>query len=180
MCVFRTAEINLPFWEATIPGPVQPVVDRGLAQIILELAIQRCLFLLTPPPEDFLPPPLIDKYYALPEGHCNWRGGLWPHGNYTVAHGLQRYGFMKEARSLAMKTYEVAAADPDIYEWYDAESGKPKGAHPLAAGVEVLMRFLPTELETDFNPALLEDAGKPLENGRLRKALFIQEDFRKP
>jgi hypothetical protein len=127
-----------------------------------------------------IPSPLIDIYSALPEGHCNWRGGLWPQANYLVAHGLKRYGFMEEARTLATKTYEVASEDPDIYEWYDAESGKPKGSHPLCAGAEVLMRVLPTELETDFNPALIEDASKPLENGRLRKALSIKENFRKP
>ena len=75
-----------------------------------------------------VPCPLIDIYYALPDGHCNWRGGIWPHGNYMVAHGLQRYGFMEEARNLARKSYEVAAADPDIYEWYNAETGKVQGS----------------------------------------------------
>jgi hypothetical protein len=114
-----------------------------------------------------VPCPLIDIYYALPKGHCNWRGGLWPHGNYMVAHGLQRYGFREEALTLARKSYEVAAADADIYEWYNAETAKPEGAHPLCAGVEVLMRVLPTELATDFNPVLIEDAGKPLEDGEL-------------
>ena len=127
-----------------------------------------------------VPPPLIDKYYALPDGHCNWRGGLWPHGNYTVAHGLQRYGFMEEALTLGRKSYEVAAADPDIYEWYNSETGIPLGSHPLCAGAEVLMRFLPTELETAFNPVLIDDASKPLEDGKLRKALKIKENFRKP
>jgi hypothetical protein len=127
-----------------------------------------------------VPCPQIDIYYALPEGHCNWRGGLWPYGNYMIAHGLQRYGFMKEAQNLAMKTYEVASADPDICEWYDAETGKPKGAHSLCAGVQVLLRVLPTEIATDLNPVLIEDAGKPLEVGKLRKALSISGDFRKP
>jgi hypothetical protein len=97
-----------------------------------------------------------------------------------VAHGLQRYGFTEEARTLARKSYDVAAADPDIYEWYNAETGKSEGAHPLCAGAEVLMRFLPTELETDFNPVLIEDAGKPLEDGKLRKALSISGNFGKP
>jgi hypothetical protein len=125
-----------------------------------------------------VPCPLIDIYYALPEGHCNWRGGLWPHGNYMVAHGLRRYGFMEEARTLARKSYEVASADPDIYEWYNAETGEVEGSHPICAGAEVLMRLLPTELETDFNPVLIEDASKPLDDGKLRKALRIKGNFR--
>jgi putative isomerase len=125
-----------------------------------------------------VPCPQIDRYYALPDGHCNWRGGLWPHGNYMVAHGLQRYGFIEEARTLARKSYEVAAADAEIYEWYNAETGKPEGSHPLCAGAEVLMRFLPTELETDFNPVLIEDAYKPFDDRKLRKALSLSGDFR--
>ena len=97
-----------------------------------------------------------------------------------VAHGLQRYGFQEEAKTLARRSYEVAAADPDIYEWYNAETGKTEGSHPLCAGAEVLMRFLPTELETDFNPVLIDDARKPLENVMLRKALSLSQNFRKP
>lgn len=126
-----------------------------------------------------VPPPLIDIYYALPEGHSNWRGGLWPHGNYMVVHGLQRYGFAEEARSLAETSYEVASRDPDIHEWYDAETGAPKGAHPLCAGAEVLMRFLPTELNTGFNPALIEEASTPLQDERLRQALSVEGNFLK-
>jgi hypothetical protein len=127
-----------------------------------------------------VPCPLIDIYYALPDGHCNWRGGIWGHGNYMVAHGLQRYGFREEAQTLARKTYEVAAADPEIYEWYNAETGKTEGSHPLCAGAEVLMRFLPTELETDFNPVLIDEARKPLVNAKLRSVLSLSENFRKP
>jgi len=127
-----------------------------------------------------VPCPQIDIYYALPDGHCNWRGGIWGHGNYMVAHGLQRYGFREEAQTLARKSYAMAAADPDIYEWYNAETGKPEGSHPLCAGAEVLMRFLPTELETDFNPVLIDDARKPLENSKLRSLLSLSENFRKP
>ena len=95
-----------------------------------------------------------------------------------VTHGLQRYGFMEEARTLARKSYEVAAADAEIYEWYNAETGKPEGSHPLCAGAEVLMRFLPTELETDFNPVLIEDADKPFDDRKLRKALSLSGEFR--
>lgn len=125
-----------------------------------------------------VPPPLIDIYYALPEGHCNWRGGVWAHGNYMVAHGLERYGFTKEARSLARKSYDLAAPDPDLYEWYNAETGAHQGSHPLCAGAQVLMRFLPTELDVSINPVLIADVSQPLDNHRLRQALSIKEDLR--
>jgi putative isomerase len=125
-----------------------------------------------------VPPSAIDIYYGLPEGHSNWRGGMWAHANYMVAHGLQRYGFTGEARELAAKTYELAARDPDLYEWYNAETGGVLGAHPLCAGAEVLMRFIPTELELGLNHGIIEAADKRLDKGPLRQALSISKNFR--
>ena len=71
-----------------------------------------------------VPPPLIDIYYALSEGHSNWLGGTWGHSNYFVAHGLQRYGFDREAKLLAKKSYEVSAPDKVVFEWYNSELEK--------------------------------------------------------
>jgi glycogen debranching enzyme len=124
-----------------------------------------------------VPPPLIDIYYALEEGHSNWRGGLWPHANYFVAHGLQRYGFQREARLLAQKGYELAAQDKSIREWYDAETGAALGAHALYAGAQILLRFLPTEIDTGFDPQLVDNADKPLNDDKVRTALALKGHF---
>jgi putative isomerase len=124
-----------------------------------------------------VPPPLIDIYYALNEGHSNWRGGVWPHANYFITHGLQRYGFHREAQLLAEKSYEVSAPDKSVREWYNAETGEGLGGQGLYAGAEILMRFLPTELETGFQPMLIEDADKPLNSEKLRKALGLKRPF---
>ena len=99
-----------------------------------------------------VPPPFIDVATALPLGHCNWRGGVWPHANYMVVHGLRRYGFEKEAGELAEKTYALGAADPDVYEWYDPISGDTCGSCPIAAGPQLLMRYVKLEGEKGFAP----------------------------
>jgi glycogen debranching enzyme len=125
-----------------------------------------------------IPPPLIDIYYALNEGHSNWLGGVWGHANYFVTHGLQRYGFDREARLLAAKSYEVSAPDKVIYEWYNSETGEGLGGRGVYAGAEILLRFLPTELETGFQPMLIEDCDKPISSDGLRKALGLQGAFR--
>jgi putative isomerase len=61
-----------------------------------------------------VPPPLIDSYYALNDGHSNWLGGTWGHSNYFITHGLQRYGLDREAKLLAQKSYEVSAPDKQV------------------------------------------------------------------
>ena len=125
-----------------------------------------------------VPPPLIDTYYALDDGHCNWRGGLWPHSNYLVTHGLQRYGFDREARMLAERSYAVSAPDKSVREWYNAETGEGQGQHGLYAGAEILLRFLPAEIKTGFMPMLIEDAGTPISSDALRAELGLTGAFK--
>ena len=125
-----------------------------------------------------VPPPLIDTYYALDDDHCNWRGGLWPHSNYLVTHGLQRYGFDREARMLAERSYAVSAPDKSVREWYNAETGEGKGQHGLYAGAEILLRFLPAEIKTGFKPMLIEDADKPISSEALRAELGLKGAFK--
>ena len=124
------------------------------------------------------PVPTIDIYYALSPGHSNWRGCVWAHTNYFLTHGLQRYGFQSEARLLAEKSYEMSAPDKRVMECWNAETGAGCGAPGIYAGAEILMRFLPTEIETGFQPMLIEDANKPLNSDGLRKALGLKGTFR--
>ncbi len=125
-----------------------------------------------------VPPPTIDTFYALDDGHSNWRGGVWGHANYFVTHGLQRYGFLREARLLAEKSYAVSAADKIVFEFYNAETGEGLGGRGVYAGAEILMRFLPTEIATGFQPMLIEDANKSIHSDALRSALGLKGPFR--
>ncbi len=125
-----------------------------------------------------VPCPQIDIYYALNEGHSNWRGGIWGHSNYFVTHGLQRYGFQRESRLLAEKSYEVSAPDKVVFEWYNAADGAGLGGRGIFAGAEILMRFLPTELDTGFQPMFIENTDKPINSQELRAALDLKGVFR--
>jgi putative isomerase len=64
-----------------------------------------------------------------PSYHDNvyWRGRVWPPLNWTVWQGLRRYGFVEEARLLALKSWELFArawrSDRHCAENYNAETG---------------------------------------------------------
>lgn len=118
-------------------------------------------------------PPGENPMYYLPDGHCNWRGGMWPHTAYSCAHGLNSYGYAKEASHIAEKLTELVDRYQYLYEWYNAETGEGMGAHPFFAGCEGLMAFLQTELETGFNPYRIEDVDKKLDSGPLVRSLGI-------
>jgi hypothetical protein len=127
--------------------------------------------------QHYVPPSLIDTYYALNEGHSNWLGGTWGHSNYFITHGLQRYGFDREARLLAQKSYEVTAPDKQVREWVNAETGAGEGAAGIYAGAEILMRFSWAEIATGFQPALVEDVSKPISGDRVRAAMGLTKTF---
>jgi len=55
------------------------------------------------------PPSGLDPLYALGPGHANWCGGMWPHWNYMIVHGLMDYGFEDEAHHVAAKLYEAVS-----------------------------------------------------------------------
>ena len=84
-----------------------------------------------------------------------------------------RYGFTAEAIYIASRCLELVEADPGLYEWYNPETGEGQGGHPFHAGAEVLMAFLKTELETGFNPFIIEDVEKKLDNSKLKNILGI-------
>jgi hypothetical protein len=124
-----------------------------------------------------VPPPLIDKYYALDDGHSNWLGGTWGHSNYFITHGLQRYGFDSEAKLLAQKSYAVSAPDKQIREWFNAETGAGEGGVGVYAGAEMLMRLSWAEIGTNFQPALIEDVSQPISGDQVHRALGLKRTF---
>lgn len=119
------------------------------------------------------PPAGADVLYTLPPGHANWCGGMWPHWNYLIGHGLQEYGFQEQAREIASK-WLLAASDPSgLYEWYNAETGKGEGLNPFWAGSSILGIILPTELEHRVNPTKVHAVDKRLELREVQHALRI-------
>jgi len=67
-------------------------------------------------------------YYQGTHKECNWRGPTWAPTNYMIFHGLQNYGFHKEARDLAAKLFDMAVLkNPVLREYYNAETGEGLG-----------------------------------------------------
>lgn len=69
-------------------------------------------------------------YNNLPMGNpSNWQGGVWGVSTFVTAYGLARYGFVQEARDLALRLTAVFAGDLRkngvLHEYYDAEDGSP-------------------------------------------------------
>jgi len=119
----------------------------------------------------YIPPPGSDPLFLLGEGHCNWCGGLWPHWNYLIIHGLANYGYHDLAAQLAAKYYSVIAADPGLHEWYDAETGSGCGMHPFIAGATVLGAIIPTELRLGYDPMALGNPQDRLDIDPIRSVL---------
>jgi hypothetical protein len=67
-------------------------------------------------------------YYQGSHRECNWRGPTWAPTNYMIFHGLQNYGFHKEARELATKLFDMSVRkNPVLREYYNAETGEGLG-----------------------------------------------------
>jgi putative isomerase len=73
----------------------------------------------------------MEKMYSLraSANPSNWRGPIWGISNYMVFKGLERYGYDKEAKELALKTINLFGRDFDengaLHEYYEPETGEP-------------------------------------------------------
>jgi len=58
----------------------------------------------------------------------SWQGGVWILSNYFVFKGLNRYGYIAEAKELATKTLDLLAMDlrnnGAFHEYYHPETGE--------------------------------------------------------
>jgi glycogen debranching enzyme len=72
--------------------------------------------------------------YIIPTVACNhpdfdsermWRGPVWANINYFFVEALDQIGENDLARTLREKTLDLVMAQPSIYEYYSAETGKP-------------------------------------------------------
>jgi putative isomerase len=129
---------------------------------------------LTNPNEFWLTYPVATYAKSEPDffegvrGQCNWRGSAWIPSNYMIFHGLMRYGFMKEARELADKTYAMAVdKNPVTREYYDSETGQGYGMNPFwgwsslayVMPLEYQLRYDPTDLQGKVRPLITEKLG---------------------
>jgi hypothetical protein len=108
-----------------------------------------------------------DFYEGTTKGECNWRGNTWIPANYMIFHGLMKYGFDKEARELADKTYEMALdKNPVTREYYDSETGQGYGMNPFW-GWSSLAYVMRLDYEFHYDPMNMEGQVRPLITGNL-------------
>ncbi len=122
----------------------------------------------------YTPAPGTDSTYTLRKGHCNWCGGMWPHWEYFIAHGLENYGYHEEALYIANKFYEVSINNPSLYEWYNAETGEGEGQHPFCAGASILGIFLPLEIGLGLDPTEISEISKKLDISPVKERLELE------
>jgi glycogen debranching enzyme len=103
-----------------------------------------------------------DFYEGTTKGECNWRGNTWIPSNYMIFHGLIKYGYDKEARELADKTYKmVLDMNPVTREYYDSETGQGYGMNPFW-GWSSLGYIMPLEYKLHYDPTDLTGKVKPI------------------
>ncbi len=126
----------------------------------------------------FEPTPGLDPVLGLQADHANWCGGMWPHWNIQISHGLQDYGFDAEANLLAEKLLEALSVEEGFYEWYNAETGTGCGVNPFWAGATVLGAMLPVELKTRFNPMEPKPVDQTLDFESIREIIGATANFK--
>lgn len=103
-----------------------------------------------------------DFYEGTTKGECNWRGNSWIPSNYMIFHGLIKYGYDKEARELADRTYKmVLDMNPVTREYYDSETGQGYGMNPFW-GWSSLGYIMPLEYKLHYDPTDLTGKVRPI------------------
>jgi hypothetical protein len=103
-----------------------------------------------------------DFYEGSHNGECNWRGSTWIPANYMIFHGLMDYGFNKEAKELANRTFTLALyKNHATREYYESESGEGRGIDPFW-GWSSLAYVMPLEAANKYDPTKLDVTIKPL------------------
>ncbi len=109
-----------------------------------------------------------DFYEGTRHGECNWRGNTWIPSNFMIFLGLMRYGYLKQARELADRTYRMALhLNSATREYYDSKTGQGYGLNPFwgwsslayIMPLEYLLHYNPTDLNSPIRPIVTETLG---------------------
>ncbi|MGB2676932.1 MAG: trehalase family glycosidase [Candidatus Acidiferrum sp.] len=109
-----------------------------------------------------------DFYEGTTKGECNWRGNTWIPANYMIFHGLMDYGFDKEARELADRTYAMVLDKNALTrEYYDSQTGQGYGMNPFwgwsslayVMSLEDTLHYNPMNLVGKVRPILTDNLG---------------------
>lgn len=103
-----------------------------------------------------------DFYEGTRHGECNWRGNTWIPSNFLIFLGLMHYGYYKQARELADRTYRMALyKNPVTREYYNSKTGQGYGLNPFW-GWSSLAYIMPLEYRLRYDPTDLTGKIKPI------------------
>ncbi len=103
-----------------------------------------------------------DFYEGTRHGEANWCGNTWVPANFIIFLGLMHYGYYKEARELADKTYRMALdKNPVTREYYDSKTGQGYGLNPFW-GWSSLAYIMPLEYKLRYDPTDLTGKIRPI------------------
>jgi len=112
------------------PFNLFPLITGRLPSAIAQRLVQH----LTDPAQFWThyPVPTVAQNDPTHDPNVMWRGPVWINVNYLLIDGLKRAGFPEVARDLRRKTLEMMLSQPDIYEYYNPNTGeKPPRAVAL-------------------------------------------------
>ena len=140
----------IPLWAGIVPK------DR--AKVLIEKHLLNSETFWLPYPIATYSKKEPDYYQSIEGIECNWRGPCWIPTNYMVMHGLTQYGYHKEAKELADKSFEMVLAQEETREYFNAETGNGEGLNPFW-GWSTLAYFMPLELELGYDPTAVGEKG---------------------
>jgi glycogen debranching enzyme len=126
------------FWAVKDEKPVRVVTPFNLLPLwtgSLPQEISNPLLDHLKNPEEFWSPyglPTVARNDPQYDPETMWRGPVWANVNYFFIDALQKIGKNDIAAELRRRTLDLVAAQDDIYEFYNPETGSPP---PRAANV---------------------------------------------
>jgi len=119
------------FWSLLDEQPVPVVTPFNLyplwTGLLPDEIASRLVARLTDPNEFWGPYPVPSVSRSDPRYNPErmWRGPVWANVNYFLIEALEKSGRDHLARELRDRTLDMVMAHPDIYEYYNAETGEP-------------------------------------------------------
>ncbi len=119
------------FWALLNEEPIRVVTPFNLYPLwtgqLPEEMNERLIQHLTNPGEFASPYPIptVARNDPRYNSEMMWRGPVWANINYFFVEALEKVSRVDLADQVAERTLEMIANQPDIYEYYNAETGQP-------------------------------------------------------
>lgn len=134
----RNSITNKPIKESSI-ATLMPLysgaITKERAQTLVEMLQDKNMFKSKFPVASV---PLKSSWYRE-LGY--WQGPTWVNTNWLIIDGLQRYGYIEEAKKIKQSTLKLIE-EHGCYEYFSAKSGEPAGAKDFSWTAALVLDFL--------------------------------------